>query len=234
MTRLLSSIRQDFRLQKRYGIYYAAAFVTLVWLLLLRQVPNTALDIAVPFIIFTDLGVVGFYFIAGMLLFEKGEGTLSALVVTPLRFWEYLCARLATLTFLALAISFAVVAVSYGAGFNVFMLGLGVVLTSLITLLVGFISVVPYRSISSYLLPSQFYLMALYFPLVDYFGYWQSPVFYLLPTQGSLLLLKSAFLPVETWQIVYSVLYQCLWVVFLSLLARRAFERHIVAGEGGS
>lgn len=32
---------------------------------------------------------MGFYFIAGMFLFEKSEGTLPALIVTPLRFSEY-------------------------------------------------------------------------------------------------------------------------------------------------
>jgi hypothetical protein len=34
------------------------------------------------------------------------------------------------------------------------------------------------------------------------------------------------------WQLLYAVLYQLVWVAGLSLLARRAFDRYIVAREG--
>ncbi|MCL6610558.1 MAG: ABC transporter permease [Peptococcaceae bacterium] len=233
MTRLMSVIRHDFRLQKRYGLYYAGAFVAAVWILLIRQMPPGILDIAVPLVVFTDLGIVGFYFIAGMILFEKGENTLSAVVVTPLRFAEYLASKLVTLTVLALVVTLAVVVVSYGPGFDMFRLIPGVVLASLTALLVSFIAVSPFESISSYILPSQLYLLVMNLPLLHYFGYWKSPLFYLIPTHASLLLIRSAFSPVETWELIYSVIYQVIWVGILSWLARRAFDRHIVAERRG-
>ena len=231
MKRLSSALQLDLRLQKRYGLYYAGAFVTLVWIVILRQLPAWTLDIAVPFVIFTDLGVIGFYFIAGMLLFEKGEQTLLAIVVSPLRFGEYLTSKLVTLTLLAAVASLVVVVVTYGVGFNLILLMLGVALMSLLALLIGFISVSPFTSISDYIIPSVFYVMVMYLPLIDYFGWWQSWVFYLIPFQGALLLLKGAFWPVETWQIVYAVLYQLLWAVILVRLARWAFDRYIVGNQ---
>ncbi len=233
MNRLFAAIRHDFRLQWRYGLYYAAVFVSVVWIALLSQIPPRSLDLALPFIIFTDLAVIGFYFIAGMVMFEKGEDTLSALAVTPLSFWEYLASKLITLTVLALAVTFAVVVpASRGEGFSPAMLAAGVVLTSLIFLLVGFIAAVRYDSISSFLLPSQLYLLPLSLPVLHYFGYWQAPVLYLIPTQSSLILLRGAFTPVEAWQVVCATVYQIIWVAVLARLALRAYDRYIIAGRG--
>jgi fluoroquinolone transport system permease protein len=230
--RLRSTLQLDLRLQKRYGLMYAAAFVTIVWVVLLRQLPHESLPLAVPFVIFVDLAIVGFYFIAGMVLFEKDEHTLSAMVVTPLRFWEYLLSKVITLTALALVASLTLALATYGVGFNLPLLALGTILTSLIGLLLGYISIAPFNTISSYWIPSQFYLMFLGLPIIDYFGWWPSAIFYLLPTHGSLLLLYGAFDSIAAWQIVYAVVYQLAWAGLLGWLAYRAFERHIVAREG--
>lgn len=235
MSRLVSTVRMDLLLQFRYGFYYAGAFGALVWIPLLYPLPDPFLDLAVPSVVFTDLAVVGYYFIAGMVLFEKGEATLFALLSTPLRFWEYLFSKLITLTALALAISLIVAVASYGLSFNVALLALGVVFTSLIVVLVGFISIAPFDSISAYLVPSSVPLTLLGLPVIHFFGLWTSPIFYLFPTQGALLMLGGAFDPgsLAAWQIVYAVLYQLLWIFALVPLAYRAFDRYIVARNGG-
>ena len=235
MRRLGATLRLDLLMQFRYGFYYAAAFTALVWIALLSALPAPVLDVAVPFMIFADLAVVGYYFIAGTVLFEKGEATLFALVSTPLRFGEYLASKLVTLTALAVVMSLVVVIVSYGFEFDAALLMLGVILTSLIALLLGFIFVSPFEAISSYVVPSAIPHLIMAVPLIHFFGIWESPVFYLFPTQGSLFLLGGAFGTVSLtgWQLLYAVLYQVFWVIGLSLLARRAFERYIVARKGG-
>jgi fluoroquinolone transport system permease protein len=228
-------MRLDVLLQLRYGFYYAAAFVTLVWIAVLYPLPASILDLAVPFVVFTDLAVAGYYFIAGMVLFEKGEETLFALLSTPLRFREYLASKLATLTAMAIIMSLVVVVATYGSGFDAALLVLGVILTSLLFLLVGFIVIAPFDSISSYLIPSQIPLVVMSLPLIQFLGVWESPLLYLLPAHGSLLLFGGAF-GVESlaaWQIAYAVVYQFLWICGLALLARWTFDRYVVARGGG-
>ena len=233
MSRFASTVRLDLLLQKRYGFFYAGAFVTMVWIALLLLLPDELLSLAVPLIIFTDLAVVGFFFIAGMVLFEKGEETLFALISTPLRFREYLASKLLTLTALALVISFVVAVAGYGFGFNPGLFLLGVILASLISALVGFITVAPFDSISSYFVPSSLALVPLGLPVFHFLGLWEGLVFYLLPTQGALLLLGDAFIPgIALWQIAYALIYGSLWIIGLAFLAHRAFERHIVARKG--
>ena len=235
MSRFASAVRLDLLLQKRYGFFYAGAFVTVVWVALLLPLPDALLELAVPLIVFTDLAVVSFYFIAGMVLFEKGEETLFALISTPLRFREYLVSKLLTLTALALVISLAVAVAGYGLDFNPVFFLLGVVLASLISALVGFITVAPFCSISSYLVPSSLALIPMGLPVFHFLGLWTSPILYLLPTQGALLLLGGAFAPgfLAAWQVAYAIIYGFLWMVGLAFLANRAFERYVVARKGG-
>jgi fluoroquinolone transport system permease protein len=232
--RLVAAVRLDLLLQLRYGFYHAAAFVTVVWIALLYPLPDSLLDLAVTFVLFTDLAVTGYYFIAGMVLFEKGERTLFALLSTPLRFREYLASKLATLTALAAAASLVVVVAAYGPRFDVGLLATGVVFTSLICLLIGLIIVAPFDSISRYLIPSQIPMVVLGLPMLHFFGVWESPLFYLFPTHGSLLLLGGALgtVSLSTAQLAYAVLYQLLWICGLALLARRTFYRYVVRGKG--
>jgi fluoroquinolone transport system permease protein len=234
VSRLAATFWLDLRLQLRYGFYYAGAFVTLVWISLLLPLPAAVLEPALPLVVFADLAVVGYVFIAGAVLFEKGERTLFALLSTPLRFREYLAAKLGTLTALAGAMTLAVVVPVYGTGFDPVLLVAGVVLTSLISLFIGFVVVVPFDSISAYLIPSQLPMVILALPLIYFYGVWESPLFYLLPTHGCLLLLGGAFDPgsLAAWQLAYAGLYGLAWVAGLSLLARRAFERYVVVREG--
>ncbi|CAN5763961.1 multidrug ABC transporter permease [soil metagenome] len=234
MSRFASAVRLDLLLQKRYGFFYAGAFVTVVWVALLIPLPTSLLNLAVPLIVFTDLAVVGFFFIAGMVLFEKGEATLFALISTPLRFREYLAAKLTTLTALALVISLVVAFAGYGFDFNPVLFLLGVILASVISALIGFLTVAPFDSISSYLVPSSLVLTPLGLPVFHFLGLWENPIFYALPTHGALLLLGGAFVPgLATWQILYSLSYGLLWIVGLTFLAHRAFDRYVVARRGG-
>ena len=185
-----------------------------------------------PLVIFGELAVIGYYFVAGMILFEKGERTLSAVVVSPLRFGEYLASKLATLTTMATAASLILVLVAYGTGFDVALLVSGVILTSLISVLAGFISVLPFDQITRYLIPSQLPLALMSAPLIPFLGIWQSPLFYLFPTHGPLILLGGAFginSPTPA-QLFYAISYSLLWVVILTFAARKMFERYVAGG----
>lgn len=233
MTRLWRTILWDTRFQIRYGLYIATAFTTVVAIVVLKLLPASVMDLAVPFVIFVDMAMVGFYFLAAIVLFEKSEGTLLALVVSPLRFWEYLAAKLASLTALAVVISLLVAVVCYGVGFNWPLLAVAVALTSCIGLIVGFIAIAPYDTVSAFFLPAQLYALPLTVPLLAFFGWIDHPIFYLWPTHGSLLMLRGAFIGLEFWQWVYGIVIQVVWIGLLAWVARRRFDRHIIGRQGG-
>ena len=232
MSRLAATIRFDAKLQLRYGFYYAGAFVAIVWLLVLGQLSSTAVAFILPPLLLENLLITTFYFIAGLVLLEKGEGTLEGLVVTPLRTGEYLTSKMVTLTFLATAENLIIVVAAHGLDFDPFLLTGGMVVLSLFYTLFGFVVIARYDSVTEYLLPSGLYTLVLTLPLIDYFGLWTHWIWYLLPTQAPLLLMKGAFEPVPTWQIIYGLGYSLVAVAITYWWAEKTFHRFVIRREG--
>jgi fluoroquinolone transport system permease protein len=230
--RLIPTIGCDLRLQVRNGFYHAAAFVALCWALALSRISPEHLTSWMPVLILSNLIINTFYFMAGLVLLEKAEGTLMAQRVTPLRVWEYLVSKVLTLTFVTVCESFAIVLFGYGATFGAVALLLGVISSAVFLVLVGFLVVIRYDSINEFLFPSFVFSLLLALPFLSYFGLVGSWWIYLHPIQGSLLLTKAAFGRIENWQLWYSLLYSALWSGIVLFLSRRLFERFVIATEG--
>jgi len=228
MKRWQTAVRWDMRLQFRNGFYYAAAFIAVLMTIVLAQLPEAELPTILPVFVLGNMTIGTFYFKAGLVLLEKGDGVLEGLIVTPLRQSEYLAAKLISLTLLTLVENVAIVTAVYGLHYNLLLLALGVALMASFNVLFGFIAVARYDSINSFLLPSILITMTLTVPLLDYLGFWQSPLVYLHPVQATLLLLKGAFQPIAPWQMVYGVLYAALWIGLLFKASQRIFYRFII------
>jgi fluoroquinolone transport system permease protein len=232
MRRLLAALAGDARLQYRNGFYAAAAFVAVVLVVLLRWLPPETLRLLLPALVLANMQVNTFYFVAGLVLLEKAEGSLEALVVTPLRPGEYLASKVLTLALLSLVEALAIVVASYGVGFNPWPFAAGIALTAALYCLYGFVVVVRYDSINEFLFPSMLYTAILSLPLLDYFGLWEGWLVYLHPVQAPLVLLEAAFRPVPAREVAYGLLYGTLWVVPMAAWGLRTFGRFVVAREG--
>jgi fluoroquinolone transport system permease protein len=228
MTRLQTAVRWDMRLQFRNGFYYAAAFIAVIMTVVLWQFPKAELSTVLPVFVLGNMTIGTFYFMAGLVLLEKGEGVLEGLVVTPLRQWEYLAAKLASLTLLTIGENVLIVTAVFGVNYNLILLAVGIGLMACFNILFGFIAVARYDSINRFIMPSVLMTTALALPLVDYLGLWQSPLIYLHPVQAMLLLLKGAFQPIATWQVAYGVLYAVLWIGLLFKASQHIFYRFII------
>ena len=234
MTRLLATMQCDVRLQFRNGFHYAVLFVLFCWGIVLTQLPRIDWEWLLPPLLFGNLSMVSFYFIGGLVLLEKGEGTLEAQVVTPLRNGEYLASKVGTLTLLSLFESLVIVVCCVGLGFRVAPMVAGIVLAALLYALAGFIAVSRYAAINEFIFPSAFYVAALSIPLLPYFDLWRSPLVYLHPLYGPLRLMQAAFETLSGWEWLYGLLYPALWIWVAAWGSRRAFERFIVGRKGGS
>jgi fluoroquinolone transport system permease protein len=231
--RYASTFKLDIRLQARHGFYYASILTAVIAIVILKQLPVGELGRFIPVFIINGMAINTFYFVAGMVLFEKAERTLQALSTTPLSVLEYLGSKVATLTLLVLVEDFTIILLTYGPGFDVLPVLVGTVLMSVIFTLVGFIAVARYDSVSEFIMPSVLYVMVLQLPLFDYLGIFRSPAFYVLPTQAPMVLMSSAFMHVEAWQMIYGMVFSLACAYLAYLWARRSFKRYIVQGTGG-
>ena len=233
MQRLAATVRLDLRLQLRNGFYYAVAFLLVCWFALLTRLPAIDWGYVLPAFVFGNLVMVNFYFVGGLVLLEKGEGTLEAQVVTPLADWEYLVSKTGTLAALSVVEQLVIVWSAHGAGFAPGPLLAGTVLAAVLYTLTGFLLVARYRSINEFLFPSSLFTILLSLPMLHYFGVWDTWLLYLHPFTAPLVLLAGAFRPLPPWQWAYGVLYAAAWACLLLVASRRAFDRFIVARQGG-
>jgi fluoroquinolone transport system permease protein len=229
---LLGALRGDARLLLRYGLAQAGIVVALLWVLLLRLLPAGGREVAAPLVVFGDLAVVGYFFVGALVLFERAEGTLAALGVSPLRAGEFVLARAASLTGLAVVLTAIVVTAGYGSGVGAGWLVLGVVLCSVTCVLVGVVVVAPFASVSRYLLPAVPPLVVLGLPLVAATPWLPRAAAVLLPTGGGWLAIEAAFGGGADAWLVAGVANNLAWLAGAATLATRAGRRLLATTPG--
>ncbi len=233
MNRLISSLRWESQIQFRQGIYYAAAFIAVMWSAILFNLPNAAIEPILVSVLFLDLSVFGFFFMAGLYYLEKGDRVLEGLVVTPLRIWEYLTAKIATLTAVSVIVGAVVTLITYGVDVNWFWFVIAVVGMSAPLTLFGFVIAARYNGINEYLLPAVIYLTVMQIPLVGYFDLWDHWLLYLIPSTPGLVLLEAAFGTVPLWEIGYALIYVAVLTAVSYVWARQTFVNVIARKVGG-
>jgi fluoroquinolone transport system permease protein len=235
MTRFASAMRLELTLQIRQKFLHAGIFSGLMWLAVLLPMPANLRPVAEPYVLVGDIAIIGYLFIGALVFFEKQERTIGAIVSTPLRFWEYLAAKLTVLVLVSLFVAVTVATIAHrGFAFHLVPLVVGVVLGTLVFLMAGFISSLPFASVTDWFLAATIPLAVLSLPILYYSGLWPNPVLYLLPTQGPLLLLGEAFdqVTLAPWQVVYAVLYPVVCVAGSYWAAKVLFGRYVIERSG--
>ena len=241
MNRLISAMKLDVTLQVRTQLYSIGIFVGMLvaavfaWLATPEQLPNY-----VPTLMLLVVGGSTFLYVAAMILFEKDQGTLSAIIVSPLTSSQYLWSKIITLTALAtlegvimVVGAMAIMRLSATLAWpNFSWLLLGIVAIGIVYTLLGIVLIVRYDSITDFMIPMAFLAVILQLPFVYFLGWITHPILLIIPTSAPTVLMQAAFGPLATWEWVYGVAYTLLIIVGLTIWAHRSFETHIVAKVG--
>jgi fluoroquinolone transport system permease protein len=225
-----SMIRWYLLLDYRYRIIHVALLTVILWTLVLQGIPFLNTGRVVAALLFLDPTILGFVFIGALVLFEKSDRSLEALTVTPMRVGAYLLTHIATLTTISVIASLVLVVLNQGIFFSYLYFFIGVILTSVLFILVGFIAVSRFSSVNEYFITAAVYTAIFNIPLIHHFGLAESWVFYLFPTQASLLLLTGIFEPLALWEVGYAILMLSASIGISYLFAKRMFYTHIILG----
>lgn len=235
MNRLLTSVRLELTLQNRQKFLHAAIFSGLIWLTVLLPMPPDLRRVVEPYVLVGDIAIIGFFFIGGVVFFEKQERTLSAIISTPLRFWEYFSAKLIVLSTISVLVALTIATVSHGGNYHLMPLLAGALLGTLLMLLVGFITSLPFASVTDWFLIATIPLSVMLVPpVVTYSGLWPNPVLWVIPTQGPMLLFGAAFdqVAMNAAQVGYAVAYPVLCLAVLCYAAKAMFDHFVVERSG--
>jgi fluoroquinolone transport system permease protein len=223
----------DIKFQFRHGFYYAYLFVSAVYILLLRFIPGGYRTYAATIMVFSDPGVMGFFFVGGILLLERGQGILDPLFVTPLQPRAFILSKCLSLAVLAVSTSLVILLATFGFSFRALPLVVGVVLSSFIATLAGLGLAARASTLNGYLVASPLFLLPFSLPLVDYLGLFPSALFYVLPGKASLVLIDGAFGRGTGLEMVYAAFNLVVWSGLAYYWAGGVFYRSILLKAGG-
>ncbi len=238
MNRIFAATRTDVAIQARnqlYGISVLFAAVMVAALLWLSS--PASLDRTVPMAVLFVVGGSTLLYVVAMVLLEREDGTLEAITVSPLRPAEYLAAKVASLTALAV---FEGLVLTLGAvawldrallgGGTLPLLLIGLVGLGAMHTLIGVLIVVRYRRIMEALMPMGLIALTLQLPALYFIGALPHRALLLIPSAAPAMFLRAAFVPIEPWAWAYAIVGTALTLFVCGVWAHRAFVLHIVRG----
>jgi len=235
MSMLSATLALDVRLQARSRLYAIGIVVALMLGSLSRYLvgPDYA-GKAAPVLYLAGLGGTTYVFGAAMVLLEKSQGTLLALRTTPLTSSAYVASKVITLAAFAAFEAAIIQAVGFfGAAFHPIPLTFGVVCLGMFYTFVGLGQVAPHDSIFSFLIPGALAVgSVLQLPVLYVLKVGPPAVWYLLPTQGPLLLMLGAFEPLDDWQWAYAIGMSAISLGLGGWWAKRRLSRFIALQKG--
>jgi fluoroquinolone transport system permease protein len=223
----------DMKLQIRHGFYYAYMLIAAAYIVLLRSLPLDIRETVGTVITFSDPSVLGFFFIGGLVLLEKGQNIYDNLFVTPYKPEEYILSKTLSLTLLSVVTSCIIHLSAFGLHPDLFLFLLGVTMTSVFFTLLGLGLAVRCQTLNGFFLMSTVYTFVFVIPLVEVVGVWTTPLFYFIPAKASLMMIQSPFNPLGTGQMIYAIGTLTAWIGIAWMWTRVSFRKFITLQMGG-
>jgi fluoroquinolone transport system permease protein len=230
MNRFISLLKLDMILIFRNRILHIAALITALYAGILQVLPENNFITVMITLIFTDPVMLGFMFVGVMVLFEKGGNTLQALSVTPVRAGEYLWSKAITLTLIALAAGILMTLAGVGLRFHIGFLIPAMVFSSILFVFIGFIGVSKVKTFNQYFIVIPVFMIPGFLPFLNFFHITDTWLWYLIPTQASLLLFSAAFettVIITRAEILYALIYLPLSCWLALLWAKSVWQKTI-------
>jgi fluoroquinolone transport system permease protein len=208
VTAILNALRWDVVLQARNGFYWASVFLVVMISALLLSLPdNVRANSAawVPAILTVNLQITTFFFVAGLMLLERDEGTLSALAVSPLSASGYLAMRTFSLTGLAAAETLTIVWIGFGTGGSWLPLLAGTAALGVIYTGFGAAIAARYESVNAFLLPASGFVALLLLPLLPHFGLAPRWPFIVHPLEPPMTLLRAGHGAIDPNEVAFGI-----------------------------
>ncbi|MEW6309043.1 MAG: ABC transporter [Bacillota bacterium] len=152
--KFLRVLCSDVRYQFKYGFYFLYAVMVAVYFAILLLIPTPAKPFAAALIIWSDPAGLGFAFIGGIVLLERGEGLHSYLSVTPVTPAEYVLAKALSLSLVSTLAGLAIAALGLDGGVDYPLMATALVLGSSVFTLFGLAVGTMARSLNHYLVLS--------------------------------------------------------------------------------
>lgn len=225
MIKLIRFTGWQIRLLVKYQILTIAFAIAVIYIAILLFIPLLHNEIITTFFVFMDPTGMGFVFIGVIILFEKGDNTLDAQVVTPMQTKHYLWSKALALLLPAIICSTAIAVSTQGFHFHPLTFYSSLILSSLIFTFLGIAGVMRVKTFNQYMITIPLFLGPTFLPVLNYFGLTDWKILYIIPTQSSLNLFTASFAKDLHWAHFLDIAYLGFWTCLSYYFARREFEK---------
>jgi fluoroquinolone transport system permease protein len=186
-------VRHDLRLQVRNRFHLAYAFVAIVYVVLVRALPADLRIIALPPLLLSEAGAIGCVLAGAFLHFERSDGTLHALAVTPLSAGRYMLGRALALALLIAAVATVIALGGMGpAGFlRTALIAATALATGVLCVSVGTVIALRSATLDGFAVAAGLSSTALALPVLPFLGAFESPLWWVHPLQPALLVFSA-------------------------------------------
>lgn len=241
MNPMTSTIRKDVKVQVRNKLYAIsiglACVFAIIFSILLK--PEQIITV-IPAAMLLLVGGTTLVFVGGLILSEKEEGILHAIIVSPLSAKAYLGSKIMTLTFLAsievmIMVGIPIIYLSIIKGTrlpNLFILIVGIIVINLLYTILGIALTVRFNKITDYMIPVVMLMIILQIPIVHFWQIFEHPLFLIIPTSAPIMFIQGAFISLTFWEWLYAIVYMGLMLIGLTKWALKAYDKHIIMKVG--
>ncbi|NLW88287.1 MAG: ABC transporter permease [Clostridiaceae bacterium] len=160
--RTLALTLGDIRFQWKYGFYYVYAAFTLIYLMVLSVVPDSARRIVATVMIFSDPAAMGLFFMGAIVLLEKSQRVNGAIAVSPVRVFEYCLGKLFSIALVGLFVG-SVLAVAGGTP-DLLLCFAALILSSFICSSLGLVAAMKSSSLNRFILAAVPFELLIFIP----------------------------------------------------------------------
>ncbi|HLR36298.1 MAG TPA: ABC transporter permease [Tissierellales bacterium] len=236
-TTLLSG---ELQRMKKYNILVAGIFVALLWIGVLYFTDIDDITNMVPSLIFIDATSMSMLLVGATMFYEKQEGTMKTLLVSPINKTEYILAKVfanISSNVITLILIYVYAKVFKEVRLNFFGLVGGVILTAFFHSLIGFILTYNTKDFTEMLMGMLKYTFIFAIPvLLEQIGLINneiiSKILFIIPTKSSSILLQSTSGGMETWKIWLSLMYLIIASIVLFYIVWKKFDDFAIKESG--
>ncbi|NLX61862.1 MAG: ABC transporter permease [Tissierellia bacterium] len=215
MNNFLTLLFGELQRMKKYNIFTAAILVDLLWIGVLYFAKVEDITSLIPIIVYIDATAMSMVLVGATLFYEKQEGTIRTLLVSPISKSDYILAKIfanITSNLITLLLIYA-----YGKIFkevNLNLLGLigSVVLIAFFHSLVGFLLTFNTKDFTEMLMDMMKYTFIFSIPvLLEQMGLIKNEIvdkiLFIAPTKSAAVLLEATAGGVELWRSLFALIY---------------------------
>ncbi len=225
---------------KRYNIFAASLLISLIWIGVLQFTGIEDVSSIFPLLIFLDATSMAMLMVGVTMFFEKQEGVIKTLLVSPIDKSEYILAK----SFANILSNVVTLGVLYGYSklfkeINVNILGLlaAVILIAFFHSLLGFLLTYYSKDFTGLLTGIMKYSFVFMIPvLLEQVGLIKNETIkkflYIIPTKSSMTLLNASSIGIEMLEVVLSTLYLVLISALLYYIVYKKFDEFAIRESG--